>query len=105
MFRQVGGMINFMEMFLWGKNGLILWGDIYGGRLGYGSFESGKVVETWWEPREGAPPRLVEVNRVHMDTRVKLVVEKEVFVMFKQGKVELELEVKMTFTKEFDRIK
>ena len=34
MFRQVGGMINFMEMFLWGKNGLILWGDIYGGRLG-----------------------------------------------------------------------
>merc|ERR1719318_484601 len=90
---------------------IFLWGDRinFPSRVGYGSFEDGRMVERWWELRKGEPQRLALVKEVYVDIEDNLVVkwEKRMIVKEVRGldKKDEEVEIKMMAVMKLRRLK
>ena len=87
------GYYAYMNIFQWGQSGL--------GEDSYGGFEDGRMVQTWWT--QEAPPRLMQVHQVYVDSRDNLVVCDQVidWVVDEEGE---EVEVKQVSSVKFRRI-
>ena len=83
-----------MNIFQWGQARVQ-------GEDSYGGFEDGRMVQTWWT--QEAPPRLMQVHQVYVDSRDNLVVCDQFinWVVDEEGE---EIEVKMVSSVKFRRI-
>ena len=87
---MVEGYITHMDIFQWGQDG----------NIGFvlGSFEDGRMVVRWWDTRQGAPTRQVQVTEVYVDSRDNLVLcDNWMFEAEDEEKVEIKVEVSLKF--------